>query len=95
MRNIKSNGKGNTDVKLDNGRIFDSRTAKFNDSNKEWDDFQLYYVEEGFRSSEKADMNMEAIERGKAFVRGRLILMAIQDELKEKTYAHRREARVA
>jgi len=95
MRNIKSNEKGSTDVKQANDRVFDSKTADFNDSNKDWDDFQLYYVEEGFQPSEKADMNTEAIERGKAFVRGRLILMAIQDELKHNVHTRGREARVA
>lgn len=95
MRNIKSKEKGSANVKIANDRVFDSKTADFNDSNEEWDDFQLYYVEEGFQPTEKANTNVEAVERGKAFVRGRLILMAIQDELKHDTHLRRREARVA
>lgn len=96
MRNINSNQKGTTNVKMDDGRVFDSTKAGVNDSNKNWNDFQTYYYEDEFKPKEKETKSTaEAAERGKAFVRGRLIILALQAELKNKTRSRKREMELA
>lgn len=96
MRNNKINQKGTTNVRIDDGRVFDSTKAGVNDSNKNWNDFQTYYYEDDFQSREKETKSTaEAAERGKAFVRGRLIILALQAELKNKSRNRKREMELA
>lgn len=82
--NINIKTEGNTNVKLESDRLFDSKTAGFGDSNQNWDDFQTYYDENQFKLKHNTKVSHEAAERGKYFVRGQMILMALDNELKRK-----------
>lgn len=89
--NINIKTKGNTNVKSDSDRLFDSKTAEFGDSNQNWDDFQTYYDEDQFKLTHNTKRSYEAAERGKYFVRGQMILMALNNELKRKTSGRKLE----
>lgn len=95
MRNKNINQKGNTDVKLKD-RILDITKAGVSDSNENWYDLQTYYDEDEYQgeNSKKNEKAYEAVERGKAFVRGRMIMMALEEEARQNIRNHRRELQV-
>lgn len=94
MRNNNFNQKGNTNVNSSD-RVFDSTKAGISDSNKEWSDFQPYYDEDQYQAKETKKSNYEAVERGRAFTRGQLILLALREEADKKIRAHQREMETA
>lgn len=94
MRNSNFNQKGNTNVSSSD-RVFDSTKAGISDSNIEWSDFQPYYDEDQYQAKETKKDNFETIERGRAFTRGQLILLALREEANKNIRAHKHEMQAA
>lgn len=90
MRNINSNRKGKTNVEYTD-RVFDSTKAGVSDSNINWNDFEPYYNESKYHPGKTANKDTyDAVERGNAFIRGRRIMLALQEEAERNIRSHHR-----
>ncbi len=92
MRNEKINQKGDTNVEYGD---FISTRAGVSDSNKNWDDYQLYYDESDFRGDEIKDVSPAELMRIRNFGRGQRILAALRGETDRAIRAEKHAMRAA